>query len=282
MEHDLHVVGDLVGTHVGSPMLERLLSAPATGTMGPARRTISIMSYNSGDGVAVVTGGAAGLGAAFVSSLQATGHRVAVLDLADNGGSDSVLHHVGDATNPVDIKAFADRVRHELGRPRVLVNNVGASPYRTFAEETLEGWRRVMALNVESTVLMTQELLPDLIAEPDARIVNLTSSILWDPQNRGMVAYAAAKAAILGLTRSLASELGVHDVTVNAIAPGIVRTPDTARVSEDQLEKYRQRQVIPRIADPADLTSSLEYLVSRHSGQVTGTVLGVNGGRVWV
>jgi NAD(P)-dependent dehydrogenase (short-subunit alcohol dehydrogenase family) len=243
------------------------------------------------NGVAVVTGGAAGLGAAFVAALLGDGHDVAVLDLAASGTPDTAepspaggrtLTVAGDATDPDALEAFADRVRSELGPPRVLVNNVGFSPYRPFADETLDGWRRVMALNVESTVLATQTFLPDLVSEPDARVVNLSSSVLWDSETRGMVAYTAAKGAVLGLTRALARELGDRDVTVNAIAPGIVRTPDTARVAEETLERYRLRQAVPRIAVPEDLTTALLYLVARGSGQVTGTVLGVNGGRVWV
>lgn len=238
----------------------------------------------------MVTGGAAGLGAAFTTALLDDGHDVAVLDL-DVGGLDGLggsrergrlLGHAGDATDPAVLTAFAARVRAELGRPRVLVNNVGHSPYRTFAEESLDSWRAVMTRNVEATVLATQAFLNDLVAEPDARVVNLTSSVLWDAESRGMVAYTAAKGAVLGLTRALARELGDRDVTVNAIAPGIVRTPDTERVSEEALERYRHRQAVPRIAVPEDLVSSLLYLVARGSGQVTGSVLGVNGGRVWV
>jgi len=243
-------------------------------------------SASSGSSVAVVTGGASGLGAVFTRTLIDSGHAVAVLDLGSGmGAADrraAALYHVGDATNPDDIAAFAARVRAELGRPRVLVNNVGASPHRTFAQESLAGWRAVMAMNVESAVLMTQELLADLMAEPNARIVNLSSSVLWDAESHGMVAYGAAKGAILGLTRALATELGEHDITVNAIAPGIVRTPDTARVPEENLEIYRNRQAIPRIAVPEDLASTLDYLVDPRSGHVTGVVVGVNGGRVWL
>lgn len=250
-----------------------------------------IMSYKEPlSGVAVVTGGAAGLGAAFVEGLLASGHDVAVLDLSCDEDAHvheptgrRVLHRSGDASDPDQVAAFAADVRAELGSPRVLVNNVGASPYRTFADETLAGWRHVMALNVESAVVLTQAFLPDLVADGEGRIVNLSSSVVWDAENRGMVAYAAAKAAIVGLTRALATELGEHGVTVNCIAPGFVVTPDTAdRVPQEKIEGYRRRQAVPRIATPEDLVSSLDFLVSRASGQVTGTVLGVNGGRVWL
>ncbi|MGC5617142.1 SDR family NAD(P)-dependent oxidoreductase [Georgenia sp. Z1491] len=253
------------------------------------------MSYNSAHadgGVAVVSGGAAGLGRAFVRSLLRSGHDVAILDVADSpedprGADDStvgrLLCHVGDATDPQVIAKFVTRVRTELGSPRVLVNNVGLSPYRAFAEETLEGWRQVMAVNVESAVLLSHALLPDLRADGAGRIVNMSSSVVWDAESRSMVAYAAAKAAIVGLTRALATELGPDGVTVNCLAPGIVLTPDVeGRQGSARLERYRERQSIKLIATADDLTSSLDFLVSRRSGHVTGVVLGINGGRVWL
>src|SRR5690625_4934239 len=98
------------------------------------------MSYNDEASVAVVTGGVSGLGNAFVRALTTAGHRVAVIDRVDptSNAHPGALYHLGDATSPKNIAAFARRVREELGHPRVLVNNVGASPFRTFAEETLE------------------------------------------------------------------------------------------------------------------------------------------------
>lgn len=235
--------------------------------------------------VAVVTGGSAGIGAAFVERLRANGFRVAVLDLASpswDPAEGSVLWHLGDATRSEDVAEFAARVRQELGPPRVLVNNVGASPYRAFRDESLDSWRAVMAANVESCVLATGAFLDDLLGNAHSRIITMCSSVHWDAETRGMVAYTAAKGAVLGLTRALAAELGAQGLTVSALAPGIVVTPDTARLSESDFERYRMRQSVPRIATPADLLSALDFLVSEESDHVTGLVLGVNGGRVWL
>jgi NAD(P)-dependent dehydrogenase (short-subunit alcohol dehydrogenase family) len=240
--------------------------------------------------VAVVTGGAQGLGRMFARTLAALGHDVAVLDLlaTDDAATDvraagrRFVGCVGDAADPHAVTAFADRVRSELGGPRVLVNNVGISPYRAFGDETLESWHRVLRVNLDSAFLLTQAFLPDLRACGHGRIVNLTSSVVWDAAARDMVTYATTKAAIVGLTRGLATELGPDGITVNCIAPGIVLTPDIeGRVPESKLEGYRERQAIKRLARPEDLAATLRYLVDEQAQLVTGTVQPVNGGRVW-
>jgi NAD(P)-dependent dehydrogenase (short-subunit alcohol dehydrogenase family) len=131
--------------------------------------------------------------------------------------------------------------------------------------------------------LMTHGFAEDICAHGHGRIVNLTSSVVWDAQARNMTAYTMTKSAIVGFTRALAGELGTHGVTVNCIAPGIVLTPDIEeRVAESQLEIYRNRQAIPSITAPEDLLSTLLYLVDERTRMVTGATLPVNAGRVIV
>lgn len=240
-------------------------------------------------GTAVITGGAQGLGRTFSEALAASGHSVAILDVAESNETlDEIalrggqgVSFIGDAANPADVNAFRDFIQDRLPPVRVLVNNAGISPYVPFAETSINDWHRIMRVNLDSAFLLSQAFLNDLISTGAGRIVNLTSTVVWDMQVRNMTAYVTSKAGIVGFTRALAGELGVHKITVNCIAPGIVLTPDIEeRVSTESLELYRDRQAIKTLARPNDLVSALEFLVSESSGQVTATVLPINGGRV--
>lgn len=241
-------------------------------------------------GTAVVTGGASGLGRTFAIALAHAGHDIAILDLdsADEtlaGVAAAGVHTLARRGDAADPEAVADLVAaieaSELAPVRVLVNNAGISPYAPFSDTDLELWHRILRVNLDSLFLLTQAFLPALTSHGAGRIVNLSSSVVWDAQVRDMTAYATSKAAIVGFTRALAGEVGASGVTVNAIAPGIVLTPDIrGRVPAERLEVYRDRQAVPLIAEPADLVSTLLYLVDEDTRLVTGATLPVNGGRV--
>ncbi len=238
---------------------------------------------------AVVSGAAQGLGQAFAVALAARGLDIAVLDVqsADETcrlvrelGQDA-FSAIGDAADAPTVERFAAQVRAHLPLVRILVNNAGISPYAAFEATDLETWHRVLRVNLDSMFLLTGRFVPDLVASGAGRIVNLTSSVVWDFHARDMVAYTTSKAAVVGFTRALAGELGPSGVTVNAIAPGIVLTPDIEdRVTSERLDAYRGRQSVKSIATPADLLSALEFLVDERSTHVTGLVVPVNGGRV--
>ena len=240
--------------------------------------------------VAVVTGAAAGLGAVYATRLAELGHDVAVCDLESPDATVRAIRATGarafgacaDACSPEDVKAFADGVRRELGPVEILVNNVGISPFTPFEEITLEEWRRVMTVNLDSLLLMTQAFLPDMKAAAWGRIVNVTSLMAWDAQSKDVVHYVTSKSGVLGFTRSLASEVGVHGITVNAICPGIIRTPVLdERLPAERWERYLERQAIKQIAEPRDLLAALTMLVSPESGFITAVNVPVHGGRVW-
>jgi 3-oxoacyl-[acyl-carrier protein] reductase len=236
--------------------------------------------------VAVVTGAAGGLGLEFCRALAAEGAAVVGVDVADQAATRCAVealggHFVELTTDITDEGACADLARTvagELGGAHVVVNNAGIFPVIPFAETTLADWRRIHGLNVEGTFLVTRALLPQLIAAGWGRIVNISSAVIWlGPP--GMVAYTAAKAALLGMTRALASELGDTGVTVNAITPGLVRTPAalTSAVN-DQFGPVVANQAVGRAEEATDLTSTLLYICDEGSALLTGQTINVDGG----
>ena len=243
------------------------------------------------DHTAVITGGARGLGQVFAHVAAEAGMHVAVIDLTEgdetaaliSAAGSTCLTFTGDASDPAVVGRFGAADRDTCPPVRVLVNNVGISPYADFASTDVDLWHRVLRVNLDSLFHMTHEFLPSVRAVGHGRVVNLTSTVVWDAQATSMSAYATSKAAVVGFTRALAAEVGVDGVTVNAIAPGIVLTPDIEeRVDVERLEAYRGRQAVKRLAQPADLASALRFLIDAGSDMITGTVVPVNGGRVWL
>jgi 3-oxoacyl-[acyl-carrier protein] reductase len=235
---------------------------------------------------AVVTGAARGLGAEFCVALAGEDAIVVGVDVADQTATRERVEQVGgrfldlkaDITSEDECAAVATAVQQRTGGATILVNNAGIFPVIPFLETTLEDWRRIHALNVEGTFLMTRALLPQLLAAGWGRVVNVASAVVWlGPP--GMVAYTASKAALIGLTRALATEVGDSGVTVNAITPGLTRTDTALRTAvNDQFPHVVANQAVPRAEEPADLTSALLFLCDEGSAFVTGQSINVDGG----
>ncbi|MGP4047056.1 SDR family NAD(P)-dependent oxidoreductase [Streptomyces sp. 2A115] len=235
---------------------------------------------------ALVTGAAQGLGQEFAVALAGRGYRVAGLDLAPQPDTaERILDYVeliADVTDETQLHAALERVLDRFGTLHVLVNNAGVHPQSAFEDTTPEEWRHVMRVNLEAPFLLTRAVLPHLKAAGWGRIVNIASAtVLTAPPT--MVAYVASKAGLVGFTRALASALGPYGITVNAIAPSLVRTATAehpVRADRD-FEHVRAQQAVPRTQEPSDLVSTLLYVVDEGSGFLTGQTLNVAGGSAY-
>ncbi|NEA99441.1 SDR family oxidoreductase [Streptomyces sp. SID13726] len=236
---------------------------------------------------ALVTGAAQGLGREFAVALAGRGYRVAGLDLEPQSETaEQILDYVelvGDATDPGAVEEGLEQIVDRFGTLHVVVNNAGVYPAKPFEETTLEDWRRVMRVNLEAPFLVTRAALPYLKAAGWGRIVNIASAaVLTAPP--AMVPYVSSKMGLIGFTRSLAAAVAPYGITVNAIAPSMVRTATAERTvgADGGFEQVRSGQVVERTQEPADLVSTLLYVVDKGSDFLTGQTLNVSGGSAYL
>ena len=234
----------------------------------------------------LVTGGARGLGEAFVRALVAAGARVAFGDLLHERGQalaaelGAAAHYVPmDMSDRTAIAAGVAAAAAFLGGIDGLVNNAAItnSGGRDMADLDPDVWDQVMAVNVRGVWQATQAARPWLAASGSGRVVNLASdTAMWGAPR--LLAYVASKGAVLAMTRSMAREMGADAITVNAIAPGLTLVEATAYVPQARHQQYQEGRAIGRAQVPADITAAMLFLLTIGSGFVTGQVLPVNGG----
>lgn len=240
--------------------------------------------------VAAVTGGARGIGQAFARRLAAEGAAVAVVDRENAAETMAALAGTnaecaafsGDVTSEDDVARLSAEIAERFGRCDILVNNVGIYPNEPFEAVTFAKWRQVMAINLDSMFLTAKAFVPGMVDRGWGRIVNMASNTFGTPVT-GYSHYIASKGGVIGFTRALASDLADRGITVNAIAPSLVRTHGTQVTnprSDERFEAVSSMQAIKRTQMPEDLAGTLSFLASDDAAFVTGQTLYVDGG--WV
>jgi 3-oxoacyl-[acyl-carrier protein] reductase len=243
--------------------------------------------------VAIVTGAARGIGAAVARRLSADGFAVAVLDLDEAAGADTVASVDSDGGRAIAVGvdvADADQVERavatvaeRLAPPTVLINNAGITRDNLLFKMTEDDWDSVIAVHLRGAFLMSRAAQAHMIAAGWGRIVNLSSTSALG--NRGQANYAAAKAGMQGFTKTLSMELGKFGVTANAVAPGFIVTEMTAATAErlgvsfEDFQAARAAETpVPRVGTPDDIAHAVSFFVSDEASFVSGQVLYVAGG----
>jgi len=243
------------------------------------------------DRVALVTGGAQGIGAAVAARLAADGAKVAVLDLRETAAAatagaigNGAIGIGADVSKADQVQAAIDRVVAELGGLHILVNNAGVLRDNLLFKMSEDDWDTVMNVHLKGAFLCSKTAQQHMVAAKYGRIINLSSTSALG--NRGQANYATAKAGLQGFTKTLAIELGPFGVTANAIAPGFIETAMTKATAErvgtsieDMRAAVADAVPVRRGGVPDDIANTAAFFAAEESGYVTGQVIYVDGGR---
>ncbi len=238
--------------------------------------------------VALVTGASRGIGAAIARELAASGAHVVlgcraqreqaeaiVGEIAARGGSAEAVSF--DVANGAEVDAAVREMLARLGKIDVLVNNAGVSADALIVRITDDQWQRVLDVNLKGVFNCTKSVARSMMRARSGRIVNL-SSVVGVTGNAGQAAYAAAKAGIIGFTKSTARELASRGVTANAVAPGIIETDMTEALDASTKEMYRAMVPLGRLGRGEDVAAAVTFLAGPGASYITGQVIHINGG----
>lgn len=233
--------------------------------------------------MALVTGAASGIGKATVERLLAEGASIVAVDVQPSDEQDRVVGVVGSVADPAVAEEAVATAVDRFGGLHVVANIAGILRTANAHEHSLDMWQQVLDVNLTGTFHCCQVVLPHMLEAGWGRIVNISSSSAQGGQPM-MAHYVSSKAAVIGLTKSLALEFGPKGITVNTIPPGFIDTP-MLRDSESKgllggpVEDIEARTPVRRVGQPHDIAAATAFLVSEDASYVTGQVIGVNGGR---
>ncbi|HEY9677313.1 MAG TPA: 3-oxoacyl-[acyl-carrier-protein] reductase [Drouetiella sp.] len=237
------------------------------------------------DKVAIVTGSGRGIGKAIAMALQAEGAKIVISDIQEELCKETAAELskngevIGVACNVTDSESIEKMVAHVMekwGRIDVLVNNAGITRDDLFMRMSEDKWQAVIDTNLTSAFKVTKPVLKVMSKQRSGRIINIASTT-GVHGNFGQCNYAAAKAGLIGFTKTIALEYASRQITSNAVAPGFIDTPMTAALGEENIKKYVERIPLGRMGTPEDIAGAVVFFAGS-APYVTGTVLEVNGG----
>lgn len=232
--------------------------------------------------VAIITGGAAGIGAATAIKFAEEGAKVVIWDIDETKGNElaqklNALFMKVNTANYSDIDVAAKTVNEKYGRIDVLINNAGITRDSTLKKMTVEQWQQVIDVNLTGVFYCTKIISEYMLANGWGRIVN-ASSVVGIYGNFGQTNYVATKSALIGMTKTWARELGRKGVTVNAVAPGFIATEMVAAMPENVIDGMKAKIPIGRLGDPKEIANAYAFLASDEAAYINGHTLSVDGG----
>jgi 3-oxoacyl-[acyl-carrier protein] reductase len=241
------------------------------------------------DRLAIVTGSARGIGRAIALKLAGLGANIVVNDIADaveaaektaeeiRALGRQALVVTADVSSPGDVNRLVETAADQFGRIDILVNNAGVTRDQLIMRMSDEEWDTVLNIDLKSAFLCARAVLRHMLRQRWGRIISI-ASVVGIIGNAGQANYASAKAGIIGLTRSIAKEVGSRGITANAIAPGFIESRMTEQLDEKQRQALQERIPLGSIGTPQDVAEAVAFLASEEARYITGQVLNVDGG----
>lgn len=232
--------------------------------------------------VAIITGGAAGIGEATARKFTEEGAKVVIWDLDEIKGK-ALANELGatfakvNTANYAEIEAAAKAVNEKLGRIDILINNAGITRDSSVKKMTIEQWQQVIDVNLSGVFYCSKIISEYMVANNWGRIIN-ASSVVGVYGNFGQANYVATKSGLIGMTKTFAREFGRKGVTVNAIAPGFISTEMVAAMPENVLEGMRAKVPIGRLGEPKEIANVYAFLASDEASYINGHTISVDGG----
>ena len=228
---------------------------------------------------AVITGASGGIGRALLDAFQDAGYRVLCgCNSHPERLPDGVWAMAADLSDPKQAEKFAEAVLRETdGRVDVLINNAGIAQQKLFQDITDEDWAKMRGVNLDGVFYLTRALLPAMIRQQSGRIINISS--MWGVVGASCeVHYSAAKAAVIGMTKALAKEVGPSGITVNCIAPGVIKTPMLDAFTPEDLQMLADETPMGRLGTGEDVAALALFLADEKAGFITGQTICADGG----